>query len=195
VSERAGQIVDAARVLIDEGGAAALTMRALGERLGIRAPSLYKHFPDKCAVEAQVITLAMRELTSALARADSLVALAAAYRAYALAHPHLYRLMNSGPLPRHLLPPGVEEATALPLVRAVGGDMNRARAVWAFAHGMVILELDGRFPPDADLDSAWRTGLAAFADPARRSETAPDSDDQPSVSGSHGNLVDGERAP
>jgi hypothetical protein len=29
---------------------------------------------------------------------------------------------------------------------------------------MVILELDGRFPPDADLDSAWRTGLAAFAD-------------------------------
>jgi hypothetical protein len=117
VSERAGQIVDAARVLIDEGGSTALTMRALGERLGIRAPSLYKHFPDKGAVEAQVITLAMRELASELARAGSLVALAAAYRAYAL------------------------------------------------AHGMVVLELDGRFPPDAeDLDEAWRTGLAAFAD-------------------------------
>jgi AcrR family transcriptional regulator len=163
VSERTEQIVDAARVLVDEGGSAALTMRALGERLGIRAPSLYKHFPDKGAVEAQVITLAMRELASELARADSLVALAAAYRAYALAHPHLYRLMNSGPLRRHLLPPGVEEATALPLVRAVGGEPDRARAVWAFAHGMVILELDGRFPPDADLDEAWRTGLVAFS--------------------------------
>ncbi|MEU4446163.1 TetR/AcrR family transcriptional regulator [Actinosynnema sp. NPDC050801] len=167
MSERSEQIVDAARALIEEGGAAALTMRALGERLGIRAPSLYKHFPDKGAVEARVIALAMRELAGALEGADSLVALAATYRAYALAHPHLYRLMNSGPLPRHLLPPGVEEATALPLVRAVGGEVDRARAVWAFAHGMVILELDGRFPPDADLDGAWRTGLAAFADPAR----------------------------
>ena len=166
MSERTEQIVDAARVLIDEGGPTALTMRALGERLGIRAPSLYKHFPDKGAVEAQVIALAMRELASALAQAGSLVELAATYRAYALAHPHLYRLMNSGPLPRHLLPPGVEEAAALPLVRAVGGGMDRARAVWAFAHGMVILELDGRFPPDADLGSAWRTGLAAFAQPA-----------------------------
>ncbi|SDM32465.1 TetR/AcrR family transcriptional regulator [Allokutzneria albata] len=168
MSERSEQIVDAARALIDEGGSAALTMRALGERLNIRAPSLYKHFPNKSAVEAQVITRAMRELASALARADSLVALAATYRAYALAHPHLYRLMNCGPLPRHLLPPGVEDAAALPLVRAVGGEMNRARAAWAFAHGMIILELDGRFPPDADLDSAWSTGLAAFADPARR---------------------------
>jgi AcrR family transcriptional regulator len=137
VSERTGQIVDAARALIDEGGSAALTMRALGERLGIRAPSLYKHFPDKGAVEAQVITLAMRELVTALARADSLVELAATYRAYALAHPHLYRLMNSGPLPRHLLPPGVEEATALPLVRAVGGETDRralsgrSRTAWS----------------------------------------------------------------
>jgi hypothetical protein len=28
---------------------------------------------------------------------------------------------------------------------------------------MVLLELDGRFPPGADLDTAWRTGLAAMA--------------------------------
>ncbi|NUT95397.1 MAG: TetR/AcrR family transcriptional regulator [Saccharothrix sp.] len=163
MSERTAQIVDAARLLIEEGGSAALTMRALGERLGIRAPSLYKHFPDKGAVEAQVIALAMRELASALAEADSLATLAATYRAYALRHPHLYRLMHAGPLPRHLLPPGVEDETALPLVRAVGGEIDRARAVWAFAHGMVILELDGRFPPDADLDTPWRTGLSAFA--------------------------------
>ena len=163
MSERPGQIVDAARTLIEAGGSAALTMRALGERLGIRAPSLYKHFPDKGAVEAQVIALALRELANALAAADSLVSLAEAYRAYALAHPHLYRLMSSGPLPRHLLPAGVEEAAALPLVRAVGGDPDQARAVWAFAHGMVILELDGRFPPDADLDGAWHAGLTTFA--------------------------------
>jgi hypothetical protein len=27
---------------------------------------------------------------------------------------------------------------------------------------MVMLELDQRFPPDADLDAAWRAGIAAF---------------------------------
>jgi hypothetical protein len=85
--------------------------------------------------------------------------LAAVYREFALAHPHLYRLMNSGPLPRQHLPAGLEERTATPLVRAAG---SRARAVWAFAHGMVMLELDQRFPPDADLDAAWRAGIAAF---------------------------------
>jgi hypothetical protein len=46
-------------------------------------------------------------------------------------------------------------------VRAVGARIA-PRAVWAFAHGMVGLELSGRFPPDADLDAAWPAGIAAF---------------------------------
>jgi Tetracyclin repressor-like, C-terminal domain len=36
---------------------------------------------------------------------------------------------------------------------------------WASAHGMIMLELNGRFPPDADLDAAWRAGIAAFRAP------------------------------
>jgi len=28
---------------------------------------------------------------------------------------------------------------------------------------MVSLEIDGQLPPQADLDEAWRAGLAAFA--------------------------------
>ncbi len=51
---------------------------------------------------------------------------------------------------------------AAPLVIALGGEPDRARAAWALAHGMIMLELNGRFPPDADLDAAWRAGLAAF---------------------------------
>ena len=108
-------------------------MRALAGRLGIRAPSLYKHFPDKSAVEAEVIALAMRDLARALEAAQKtaretaretarggLGAPAGAYRAYALAHPHLYRLMTDRPLPRADLPPGLEERTAAPLQRATG---------------------------------------------------------------------------
>jgi hypothetical protein len=39
---------------------------------------------------------------------------------------------------------------------------DRARAVWVFAHGMVVLELAERFPPDADLDAAWRAGITVL---------------------------------
>ncbi len=160
-------IVAAARALVEERGLDALTMRRLGEALGIRAPSLYKHFPDKAAVEVALIAIALAEFADALGGAlkqggEPLAALGTAYRAYALAHPHLYRLMTDRPLPRERLPPGSEAAAAAPLLAATG-DLALARAVWAFAHGLVLLELHGRFPPGADVDAAWRGGVAAFA--------------------------------
>ena len=198
----------AGRRLLEEEGPEALTMRRLAERLGIRAPSLYKHLPDKAALEAAIIAAGFEEAAAAfeaavdgaaegggqgahggaggtasdgagtgtggappasgaggvlpaLAAGGTLPALAAAYRRFALAHPHLYRLMTNGPLPREHLPPGLEDRTAAPVLRAAGSQA-RARAVWAFAHGMVMLELDHRFPADADLDAAWQAGIAAF---------------------------------
>ncbi|MDF5755597.1 TetR/AcrR family transcriptional regulator [Spongiactinospora sp. TRM90649] len=111
-------MVEAARELVTGQGPAALTMRALADRLGIRAPSLYKHFPDKGAVEARLIEAALEELAAVLEAAvrsapqAALAALTRAYRAYALREPHLYRLMSNGPLPRDLLRPGVEDAAA-----------------------------------------------------------------------------------
>lgn len=85
----------------------------------------------------------------------------AAYRAFALAHPQLYRLMTDRPLPRDELAEGVEDRAAAPLLQALG-DRDLARATWAFAHGMVRLELAGRFPADANLGQAWRRAIAAF---------------------------------
>jgi AcrR family transcriptional regulator len=205
-SARGREVVAAGRRLLEEEGVEALTMRRLADRVGIRAPSLYKHLPDKAALEAAIIATGLEEAANAFevavegagggrdrgageaqgagrASTDAagaagagagggagdgaggagggLAALAAAYRRFALEHPHLYRLMNNGPLPREHLPPGLEERTAAPVLR-VAGSQARARAVWAFAHGMVMLELDHRFPPDADLDAAWQAGIAAF---------------------------------
>jgi AcrR family transcriptional regulator len=165
-SARGEQLVAEARRLLEEEGAATLTMRRLAGRVGIRAPSLYKHFPGKAALEAAVIATGLEDAAVAFeaavdTAADPLPALAAAYRRFALDHPHLYRLMNSGPLPRQDLPPGLEDRTAAPLLR-VAGTLSRARAIWAFAHGMVMLELDHRVPPDADLDAAWQSGITAF---------------------------------
>jgi AcrR family transcriptional regulator len=173
-SPRGREVVAAGRLLLEQEGPEALTMRRLAERVGIRAPSLYKHLPDKAALEAAIIATGLEEAAATFEQAvngpgagggngsgRALTALAAAYRRFALEHPHLYRLMNTGPLPREQLPPGLEDRAAAPLLRAAGS-RARARAVWAFAHGMVMLELDHRFPPDADLDAAWRAGIAAF---------------------------------
>jgi AcrR family transcriptional regulator len=167
LSPRAREIVAAARDLLEREGPEALSMRRLAERLGVRAPSLYKHLPDKRALEAALASEALADSAAAFEQAvdgaeDPLGALGAAYRAWGLAHPHLYRLVNDRPLPRDLLADGVEERAARPVLAAVGGDPDRARAAWAFAHGMTILELNGRFPAGADLDAAWRRGLDAF---------------------------------
>jgi AcrR family transcriptional regulator len=165
-SARAQEIVAAARSLLEEEGPDALSMRALAERLGIRAPSIYKHLPDKRALVNALVSDGFEEMAETFEAAagggDRLVALAAAYRDFARRHPHLYRLMTEGPLDRARIAPGAEERAARPVVEAVGGDPDRARAAWAFAHGMTILELEGRFPPDADLDAAWRSGLEAL---------------------------------
>ncbi len=127
LTARASEIVVAAREMLDEHGAEALTMRRLAERLGIRAPSLYKHLPDKAALEAAVIATGLEDLAVALEEslhnaAEPLAALTAAYRAFAVAHPHLYLLMTNRPLPREHLPQGVEDRAGRPRRRMAGRD-------------------------------------------------------------------------
>jgi AcrR family transcriptional regulator len=172
LTPRARQIVAAARGILEADGPEALTMRRIAERLGIRAPSLYKHFPDKAALEAAIISAAFEEQADAFEQAvegsaEPLADIAAAYRRFARAHPHLYRLMTDQELRRDLLAPGVEERAGRSVYEAAGNDRDRARAAWAFAHGMTLLELTNRFPPGADIDAAWRAGIAAFAAPRR----------------------------
>jgi hypothetical protein len=104
------------------------------------------HVADEEALEAALISDGLAECAELCGRAirdgdDPLLSLGNAYRSFARSHPHLYRLMTERPLPRDLLTPGVEERAARPLVEVVGGDPDDGRALWAFAHGMVVLEI------------------------------------------------------
>jgi AcrR family transcriptional regulator len=162
---RREQAVAAARALLEEEGESGLSMRRVAERVGVRAPSLYKHLPDKAALEVAVVADGLAEFATAVrAGGPGLEGVARAYRAWALAHPHLYALMTERPLPRDRLPAGLEERAAAPLRDALG-DEHRARAAWAAVHGLAALELRGRFPPGADLDAAWAATVAAFSSP------------------------------
>src|SRR4051795_3990639 len=116
ISPRAREIVAAARELLEaEGG---VSMRRLADRLGIKAPSLYKHLRDKGALEAALISDAFLEAAERFEQAGDLFELGSAYRAFALEHPHLYRLMFQGRLPRERLPPRGEARAPAPGIAA-----------------------------------------------------------------------------
>lgn len=160
---RRDEILEVAATLLEQEGPDALTMREVAARMGIRAPSLYKHVRDKDDIIAGVQERALIDLGHHLAAAGGgLTALADAYRSWAMAHPRLYEVATRRPLARDSIAPGVESAAAGPVVAAAGGDEHLARALWALAHGLVDLELAGRFPPGADLDATWRTALSGF---------------------------------
>jgi AcrR family transcriptional regulator len=168
-SERATAVVAAAWRLMDAEGQDALTMRRIADELGIKAPSLYKHFPDKSALERALIEQALLEMGTALhdaiarpGRRGPVAALLDAYRRQGVDHPNLYRLATAGPLPRAELPPGLEDWAGEPFFM-VTGEPFRAQALWSFAHGMVILEIDGRFRDGSDLSRTWKAGATAFS--------------------------------
>ena len=160
---RRDEILDVAATILEEAGVEAVTMREVAARMGIRAPSLYKHVRDKDDIVAGLQERALVGMGEHLAGASGgLAELAEAYRSWALAHPRLYDVATGRPLARDRISPGVEAAAAARLVEAAGGDEHLARSLWALAHGLVDLELSGRFPPGADLDATWRTALRGF---------------------------------
>lgn len=161
---RRGQLVAAARHLLETEGAEAVTIRRLGAALGMRGPSVYKHVPNKAAIEDALVVEGLTEQADVVSRVSpTFAALATAYRTWALTHPHMHGLLNNRPLNRVQLPAGLEDRAAAPLIAACNGDRALARAAWATIKGMVDLELAGRFPPGTDLHAVYAAAARAYA--------------------------------
>lgn len=164
---RARQIIDAARVLLEAVGSEGLTMRRLADELGIRAPSLYKHFSGRSALELALVEVGLEETGVAMhaavkgSKGHPVSDLLHTYRSMGLANPELYRLITAGSFPRAGLLPGLEAWAGEPFFLAVA-DPYLAQALWSFAHGALILELDQRFLGGSDLDQTWHAGTEAF---------------------------------
>ncbi|MFE9724219.1 TetR/AcrR family transcriptional regulator [Streptomyces sp. NPDC005794] len=100
------EIVAAAVELLDEtGDESAVTLRSVARRVGIAAPSIYRHFPDQPAVMLAVVRSAFDELDEQLRGAmeaagdaprERLMALCGSYLRFAQAHPGRYRTMFGG---------------------------------------------------------------------------------------------------
>lgn len=94
------EVLEAALTLIDETGIDALSMRRLGEALGVEAMSLYRHVPNKEAVLDGVHTLVLSKmrLPALTGRwCDDLRSLARAFRRALCAHPNAVPLFATRP--------------------------------------------------------------------------------------------------
>lgn len=146
------EILDAAWALVHEEGLAALTMRELGARVGLRAQSLYGYFPSKHAIYDAMFGAANRELmarwNAAIApeTADPVTQLrrrTAAFLQFCVEDPVRHQLLFQRTIPRFEPSPtsytpaveGLEDLRAR--LRACGVDDPRAWDAWtAIAAGI-----------------------------------------------------------
>ncbi|MBT2474678.1 WHG domain-containing protein [Microbacterium sp. ISL-103] len=155
-------IVAAGRVILESSGPTGLRMQAVAERVGVRAPSLYKRIRDRDALLSAVAEASADALTSRLTAAgDGLTDLAAAYRGFAHEHPEAFRLLFTASAPEDAL-----HRTSAPVLRAcatlVGSEhaLDAARLFTAWATGFLQMELAGAFRLGGDVDAAFDYALS-----------------------------------
>jgi AcrR family transcriptional regulator len=130
---------------LETGGAAAVALNAIARELGVSGPALYRYFRNRDALLTELVLDAYNDLADALTGAPSL---AHAFRAWALAQPHRYRLLFSAPLPGYDAhqPELIAAAQrSMDLLLKLEPDRERAVALWSRMHGHVSLEIEGNF--------------------------------------------------
>lgn len=155
-------LVTAGLAAMEGPDGATLSLRNLARTVGVSPTAVYRHFPDKRALLAALAEEGLRQLGEAQARAAQAAGGGAAgfsasgrtYVRFALAHPALFRLMFSQGHPDDYEGRESDPAWALldRMTRELAGDAasarRMARQAWAIAHGIAMLMLDGRLPPD-----------------------------------------------
>ncbi len=166
------RVVDAAAAIADADGLPAATLSAVARDVGVRTPSLYKHVDSLAGLHRLLALRALSELTAAMteaatgrAGAEAVHAAAAAWRAYAHAHPGLYTAIAPYAPPTDgdadLDGAAAELIAALRAVlRAWPLDddaiVDAIRGLRAAIHGYVTLERAGGFRLARDTDVSFR---------------------------------------
>jgi AcrR family transcriptional regulator len=187
---RRALLQEAARTIRDEG-IEAVTLRAVGQRLGVSRTALYRHFADKAALLAAVAREGFQTFRQELQEAwehagggrEGFNAMGRAYHRFALANPAHYRVMFGGFKDLCKRAPELEADAAAAFAVLVDAlialqrdglvrpDEPRALAefIWATVHGVAMLAIDGQLGPNPSAGEALScvaldrlaTGIAA----------------------------------
>jgi AcrR family transcriptional regulator len=166
------QILEAAIQILETDGREALSMRKLAEALDLKAPSLYRHYADKNALEQAIAARAATQLQDALEQAirplrspaKVLHQSARTYCEFSKTHPELYDLMMTNFIPASVLEGKTLWNFVLEIIARITGnpdDTSAAVALWSFLHGFVTLERNGLFGPSGP-QNALEVGIDAL---------------------------------
>jgi len=177
-------LLEAVRTIHAEG-AAALTLRGVGDRLGVSRTALYRHFTDKQALLDEVAAEGFRMLRRALVEAwgdggrAGFDAMGVAYVHFAVTHPSHYRVMFGGAAEKRQPRPESDDDDSTEafqvLVDAIVAEQaaNRVRRddpqalalyIWAMVHGVAMLTLDGLLPPPTTAEALAGLAIARLHD-------------------------------
>jgi AcrR family transcriptional regulator len=172
---RRALLVEAARTIRAEG-IEAVTLRAVGARLGVSRTALYRHFADKSALLAAVAREGFQrfrqDLTEAWTAAGGgpagFIAMGRAYVQFALANSSHYRVMFGEFRDRCTRDPELAADASAAFQVLVGALVTLQRDslirpddphelahfIWATMHGIAMLAIDGQLGPDPSVADA-----------------------------------------
>jgi AcrR family transcriptional regulator len=161
-------VLQAALVRMQERKSADFTVPELARELGVTHGAVYKHFPSKRAIIAELALLALQrfreflvqELPPPEAGWKTHPALAAFYVKFACENPGLFKALFHPELAQLDDYPDLAEARRgqfmllqqyfSELLRTSGeGATHAALAHWAMVHGLAVLLIDGQVPREA----------------------------------------------
>jgi AcrR family transcriptional regulator len=176
------RLLEAAGRILAVEGSAALSVRRVAKEVGTTTRAIYSLFGSKeglvralCHEGFAALDRRIAAVAATAAPVADVTGMFAAYRASALEQPDLYRVMFAATPPFEPTP--AEQAFSLrPLDRlreAVtrGVEMaafpdrdpdQLALEMWALAHGLTLLELQGAFVTSSNADASWRQAVAAL---------------------------------
>ncbi|GAB3204633.1 TetR/AcrR family transcriptional regulator [Nocardia tengchongensis] len=170
-------LLRAAVELLEENGAAELSLRAAARRAGVSTAAPYRHFADRDALLSAVAAVGYRDLAARLAAAhpapvtaEDLATIAIAYVQFALERPGLFRVMFAEPCD----PTSPERVAATEAIHEYVKNIvqqafpasdpeSMAIAVWSLVHGLAFLHLDGKLDAISADDVADRVRGAVYA--------------------------------
>jgi len=186
---RAALLAEAA-TMITEGGAASVTMRALGERVGVSRTAPYRHFTDKSALLLAVAAAGFDRLNDRLQAVDAAAPrsgverirrLGEEYVRFALENPAHYRLMYGAEAIARAEQPELRESAnrlfeqLVEVIRAQqrSGRIKRqdpqtqAYVAWSAVHGLAMLVIEGQIKTTVDVEALARQATATLLDGMR----------------------------
>lgn len=169
------EIIAAGRILLEREGPSGVTMRAVADHVGVRAPSLYKRIADRDALLTAIVEDVIDDLESALSpHTGDLRSLAVAFRGFGHANPEGFRLLSSPLAPLDAL-----QRAAAPVISSCAAKvgeseaaLHAARMFTAWATGFLSMEIAGAFRLGGGVDAAFEYALAHIIAGITDSETA-----------------------